>query len=207
MSLGSAHLLAIRACHGPVLLGSAAVAGLTVALSSDSRVPIPAREGIASVIWPLIPAIVAIVAPPVLATSYGLPESLAGRSAVALRRFHLGIVAAGFAVMCLMAPTAYWPVLIRNSGLLLGAVLIATVLLGPKTAWIPAFMFPVFCWLLGTERRGQTQPWAVLLRPETSRASQIVAGAALALGVALYFSESRQLPVSLRRRRRAETAE
>jgi hypothetical protein len=78
-------------------------------------------------------------------------------------------------------------VVIRNTSLLSGVALAATVLLPASTRWIPVSFLPIAMWLLGARSAGRPPAaWAVLLHHAGSPAAAWAAIACFAGGAGLY---------------------
>jgi hypothetical protein len=83
-------------------------------------------------------------------------------------------------------------VVARNTLLLCGVSLAATVLLPASTRWIPASFYPIVSWLLGAASPGEPPAgWAVLLHEAGSRSAAWTAAACLAIGAGLYVLVNR----------------
>jgi hypothetical protein len=152
-----------------------------------SAVAIPAADGASSVLWPLVPTVVALAVAPVLGTAYDDLERTAGRPGRVLRGYGLAAcaVAAGLAAL----PGARFDVAVvaRNSILLTALAVASTAVLSRTTAWLPVVALPIVTWLLGTDPASrQMASWAVLLAPATSGLGWVVAAALAATACITY---------------------
>ena len=171
---------------GPLLAtGLVAAAGWFVI--PEGPVPVPAGGGVESLLWPLLPAVVVLAVPAVLANAGSELELLTARSPLLLRLRALGccaVVLAGVAA----AGVRFDPVVVwRNTAILAGVAFLAAATLTRGTAWQPLVLLPLACWLLGTDAHRQVRPWAILLAPGSGASASISAAALLAVGVLAYL--------------------
>jgi hypothetical protein len=175
---------------GPlVATGLLAAAGWFVI--PEGPVPVPAGGGVESLLWPLLPALVVLAVPAVLANAGSELELLTARSPLLLRLRALGccaLVLAGVAA----AGVRFDPVVVwRNTAILAGVAFLAAATLPRGSAWQPVVLLSLACWLLGTDAHRQVRPWAILLAPGSSASASIAAASLLGLGVTGYLGAPR----------------
>ena len=162
----------------------------------ESPVSVPGRDNVVEwMLLPIVPALVAMYAPTVLHTSYE-PSEIVSALPVQMRRQHASatilamVVAAPFIAL---GNSESALIGVRNGLLLTGLSFLATLCLARQAAWVPAFVFPVACWLLGTPTPGNSPAsWALLIRPWADR--WIVVLAALTCGAAVVTYIAREQP-------------
>lgn len=168
-----------------------ALAGV-VLLSVAWRGPltVPGRQDVAELIWPLAPCLLAIVVPAAAARAHTDQERCAPRSGPLRRLEFVGaLVATALALASGLAVLHSFVIVARNSLLLCGMALAATVLLPPSTRWIPPSFIPIVMWLLGARSAGQDPAgWAVLLHDPASLPAACVAAAIFIAGAGLYVA-------------------
>ena len=175
---------------GPlVATGLLAAAGWFVI--PEGPVPVPAGGGVESLLWPLLPALVVLAVPAVLANAGSELELLTARSPLLLRLRALGccaLVLAGVAA----AGVRFDPVVVwRNTAILAGVAFLAAATLPRGAAWQPVVLLPLASWLLGTDAHRQVRPWAIVLAPGSSASASIAAASLLGLGVTAYLGAPR----------------
>jgi hypothetical protein len=170
------------------MLAAATATAAAWELVPAGAVAIPARDGASSVLWPLVPTLVTLAIPPVLAAADGDLERTAARSPVRLRAIALGTCLAVVAAAVLPGSRFDLIVAARNAAFLTGLAA-AGAALYPAVAWVPVTVTPMAMWLLGTDPlTRRLAGWAVLLEPRTSLPALAVGcGAALA-GYAAYLA-------------------
>lgn len=143
-------------------------------------VPVPGREGVFALVWPLLPLLAACAVPEVMSRALTPTEIIAPRSW--LRR--LGTMSGALLVQLstlLLAAFSHEPtVIIRNYVLYFGLAAIHSGIFEPRSAWAVLVAPTIVVWLLGTDLGGNPKPWALFLLPPESI---VAATAALALGV------------------------
>jgi hypothetical protein len=168
-----------------LLLGAATAAGWYVV--PRGPIPVPAGGGVESLLWPLLPVLVALGVPGVLGSAYGDLERASSRRPVLLRLAALAgcalVVAAAAALDTRFDDRVVW----RNAALLLGLAAMTTRLLPRALRWQPLLLVPMAMWLLGTDEQRRIRPWAVLLLPGDTMPSTVVAAAVFAAGIATYL--------------------
>ena len=151
-------------------------------------VAVPAAGGVESLLWPLLPVLVTLGVPGVLASTYGDLERASSRRPVLLRLRALAcctvVVGAAAALNTRFDPRVVW----RNTGLLLGLAILASCLLPRAVRWQPLVLVPMAMWLLGTDEHRRLRPWNVLLLPGDRAMPAVVAAVVLAAGVAAYLA-------------------
>lgn len=173
-------------------LGIALAGVFVLSVAWRGPVSVPGRRDVAELIWPLAPCLFALVVPTV-AAAHTDQERCAPRSGWARRLgFVAGLVAASFALAAVLAAVHPFVVVARNTLLLCGVSLAATVVLPASTRWIPASFYPIVSWLLGAASPGEPPAgWAVLLHEAGSRPAAWTAAACLAIGAGLYVLVNR----------------
>ena len=168
-----------------------------VALSVAWRGPltVPGRQDVAEIIWPLAPCLLAIAVPAAAARAHSDQERCAPRSGQIRRLlFAVALMAIAGLLASGLAPLHSFVVVARNTLLLCGMALGATVLLPSSTRWIPPSFIPIVMWLLGARSAGQAPAgWAVLLHEGRSATAAGVAVAFFAVGAGLYVALDRPL--------------
>lgn len=147
-----------------------------------------ARDDVFSVIWPLVPALLAASLPTAFTFDGRDLERASGRSAHSLRAMSLLLLLTASATIVVASP--YDPATVaRCTMVLVGLALISLTLLPRQVAWVPIAFYPAACWLLGTRSGGDHAAWAVPLRqagdPVAMRTAAVVAvlGAVLFVGL------------------------
>ena len=171
---------------GPLLAtGMVATAGWFVI--PEGPVPVPAGGGVESLLWPLLPALVALAIPTLLGTADFELELLTARSPLLLRLRALGCCALVLACVAgagiRFDPAVVW----RNTAILGGVAFLAAATLPRGSAWQPLVLLPLACWLLGTDAHRQVRPWAILLAPGTSTTAAMAAPVLVGLGIGCYL--------------------
>lgn len=151
------------------------------------RVTVPARDGVQSLLWPLVPALLAVAVPTSLSSAYREGELTAARSALQLRMTAMVSVALLSLGISLVGLRFDILVIWRNSLFLMGLALLATAIQPPTTAWIPVCGAPIAMWLLGPGYDETISAWAVLLHPRTSAIAWTSSIGVFALGAAAYL--------------------
>jgi hypothetical protein len=161
-----------------------------------NEVPIPLRDGLSSVIWPLAPVLVAAAVPGSAATMHRDLERSAVRPLLASKSLlAMTIVIVASVVAAIGGLLFDLEVVARNTAMLVGIGFLVTAWFPAWSRWLPVVFLPMAMWLLGA-RPSWLPPasWAVLLHPAGSgRATMIALVCALA-GVASYLL--RELPPS-----------
>jgi hypothetical protein len=156
-----------------VAVGLSWLAWLTV---PRAAVAIPATDGASSVLWPLVPTLVALAMTPVLCTAYDDLERTAGRPGCVLRGCALAACAAAAGLAAVPGVRFDAMVVARNSVLLTGLAVASAALLPRTTAWVPVVVLPIVTWLLGTDPvTRRLAAWAVLLAPSATAAGWVAA--------------------------------
>lgn len=149
-------------------VGWAVVAALAWQAVPRGPVAVPARDGVASVLWPLVPALFGLACTPSLKQLHKQME---------LRVPHpRAIRLLLFGVQCEIAVvlgTAAWSfdlgVAYRNLAAILGLAALSAAYLTRRTAWVPMVVFPMATWLFGALPQQQgIYPWAFLLETSDS---------------------------------------
>ena len=173
----------------PLLAGAATAAAAWVALPPDP-IAVPARDGVTSILWPLFPALPAMLVPAAAAPARRDLERSAGRSGAALRaRFTLMAVVL-LAAACTAATGTGLLVAGRNTAFLLGAALLAAATAPASAAWIPPVAIPLACWLLGTGLGGRVAGWAWLLHPAGEPCAAAGSATVLATGILAFVTHN-----------------
>jgi hypothetical protein len=147
-------------------------------------VAVPARAGVESLLWPLVPALSALALPAMFTVARHDLE----RSAVCPWRLRASavVVAAAALGLTVAAGIDEQAVLARNAAALLGVAALSATALPAGAAWAPVAMAPLACWLLGTDAHRHVHAWAVLLLPGRSRVGSLAAEALVVAGTATY---------------------
>ncbi|MCL6538522.1 MAG: hypothetical protein K6T28_08055 [Acidothermus sp.] len=126
-------------------------------------IDVPGRDGVSSVLWPLLPAVVASALPSVLEWSRSPAVVLAPRSRTDTAG-RIGFATLLVGAVAIVGATRFDPVVVlRNSAFLFG---LATLLSRWTASGLVATMVvlvPMAMWLLGTEPGGFAKSWALLL--------------------------------------------
>ncbi|HXF72450.1 MAG TPA: hypothetical protein VNO79_07575 [Actinomycetota bacterium] len=149
--------------------------------------PVPGREGVSSLLWPLVPVLPALTVPGSAASARRDLERTGGRSQVALRAWFVAIVTAATGLACLAGIRFDLLIVWRNAAFMLGLTL-ACASVSPRGAWLPAVVVPMLMWLVGTQPGGIVEPWALLLLPGSSTTATWASGLAWAVGFLAYTS-------------------
>jgi hypothetical protein len=180
--------LVLRAWRLRQVASGAAAAALAWWLVPAAPVPIPAADGASSVLWPLVPALVAVTGPPFLSTADRDLERGASRSHHAVRALGLGAFWVLTAVAVAAGGRFDLLVVLRNTLLLTGLATGCAACLPAAAAWAPVALVPMTMWLLGTDPTTRhVRVWAVLLAPHSSMVALSVALVAAAFGAAAYL--------------------
>lgn len=184
--------------RGWVLLGKAwrlrrlALTALVSALAWTAvpagPVAVPARDDVESVLWPLVPVLVAAALPATMAAAYRDGELTAARSRSQLRGAAF-LLALALSLLPSVVATRFDLVVVwRNTGFLFGLALLAVAVQPEAAAWLPVCGLPMWMWLLGTNTGGDVDRWAVLLHPAQSRLALVTSVVVFALGLAAYWA-------------------
>ncbi len=174
----------LRAWNGGTF-GFAALLGLAAFLLVPSHpVPVPGREGVRSLLWPLVPTLPAVAVPGCLSAGHRDLERVAARSLLRMRAACVSAIAVATFLVCLASwrfdPVVVW----RNAALLLGIAFAGTAV-HPAVSWLLVSVIPMVMWLTGTQPGGVVEPWCVLLLPRGSALAAWLACLAFALGAAV----------------------
>lgn len=162
-----------------------AVAWLVV---PSGPVTVPARDGVRSLLWPLVPMLLAGALPTTLAAGYRDTELTAARSRTQLRGGVFLIALALSLAPSLVAVRFDILVIWRNTGFLIGLALLSTAALPQSAAWLPVCVVPMWMWLLGTTPDDKVESWAVLLQPSHSVTALITTLVLFSLGAGAYWT-------------------
>lgn len=173
--------------------GIALAAVIAFSVAWRGPVSVPGRRDVAELIWPLVPCLFALVVPTVAARAHTDQERCAPRRGWGRRlAFVTGLCGATVALATLLAIVHPFLVVARNTALLCGMSLAATVLLPASTRWIPVSFFPILSWLLGAPSPGNPPAgWAVLLHDASSGTAAWAAAACITIGAGLYVAIDR----------------
>ncbi|MBX3313205.1 MAG: hypothetical protein KF906_02705 [Actinobacteria bacterium] len=144
-----------------------------------------ARDDVFSVIWPLVPALLAAGLPSAFAFDGRDLERASGRPAHSLRGRSLLLLTVTSSAVVAASPYDSATVA-RCTMVLVGMGLVSLALLPRQVAWVPIALYPAACWLLGTRSGGDHAAWAVPLRPPDDPVAMRTAVAAAALGLVLF---------------------
>ena len=150
-------------------------------------VAVPAGGGVESLLWPLLPTAAVLAVPALVATADGELERVTGRCELAVRVRALAWTSAVLSLVAIMGGRFDADVVWRNTALLAGAALLASILLPAGSAWQPLVLIPLVCWLLGTDRHRHIRSWAVLLAPSERGSAEVTALVVLGTGVVAYL--------------------
>jgi len=165
----------------------AVAVSLMLAWVPPSSVPVPTEEGVASVVWPLLPALLVLTLPPLLEFPGRYPERSGARSVEQLRALTVLATLSAGALVIICAPPSEAVVVLRNLLLLVGLVLALARLLPWGLAWVPVVFVPIVMWLYGTRQLHQVEPWAILLRPQDDGTALGIAIGTCAAGLVIYL--------------------
>lgn len=186
-----AGLVFLRAWGFGPLLMAAAVAAAAWRLVPAGAIAIPAADGASSVLWPLVPMLVVVAVPAVLASADRDLERTAARSTVQLRGTALAVCLVLVAAAVVPGQRFDLVVAARNAAFLIGLAAAGSALF-PPVAWVPVTVTPMVMWLLGTDPlTRRLAGWAVLLEPRTCVPASAVAYGAAAVGSAAYLARPR----------------
>jgi hypothetical protein len=167
---------------------TALVSALAWAAVPAGPVAVPARDGVESVLWPLVPVLVAAALPATMAAAYRDGELTAARSRTQLRGAAF-LLSLSLSLLPSVVATRFDLVVVwRNTGFLFGLALFAVAVQPEAAAWLPICGLPMWMWLLGTNIGGDVESWAVLLHPAQSRVALMASVVVLALGLAAYWA-------------------
>ncbi|GIU98725.1 MAG: hypothetical protein KatS3mg014_0341 [Actinomycetota bacterium] len=173
----TAALVVVRAWQGSGFAFTLAIGLAGFALVPSRPVPVPGREGVSSLLWPLVPVLPALAVPQVAGVVYREIERVSGKSSLGTRLGCAAIITSLLGLFCLAGWRFDLSVLCRNAAFLLGVALAGTVF-SPSGAWLPVTVIPMVMWLIGTQPGGAVDPWAILLLPGSAsgaaRASYLV---------------------------------
>lgn len=149
-----------------------------------SPVAVPGRD-IDSLIWPLMPAVLALVVPTAALAGQRDLERTSGRSIIRMR---IGFCVGVSALVVLVSVGALRfdaLVVMRNGLLLLGLGLLGATTLGPGGGWFLPFSVPTGMWIFGTTHLGPNT-WATVLHERDSQIALVSALAVWLGGCILY---------------------
>lgn len=157
-------MVAARALGGSVLVAGGGVTLLAWWLVPERALAVLARDDVFSVLWPLVPALLASVVPAAVVFDGRDVERTAARSPLELRARCLALLVATAAGVVVASPHDVG-IGARSTLFLVGLALGSLALLPGAAAWVPLALYVPSCWLLGTRRDGDHAAWAVPLRP------------------------------------------
>lgn len=191
----------VRAWNGGQLLIALALALGALFLVPVQAVPVPGREGVRSLLWPLIPTLPALAAPACASVGFRELERTGARSLPGSRAVCVVLASLATGLVCLAGWRFDLMILFRNAAFLLGTAFACTAI-SPTAAWLPVSVIPMVMWLTGTQPGGIVEPWAILLLPRSSALAAWISWAAWGLGAGLLCSlRVGRGPVFARRRR------
>ena len=185
-----------RRAPGPLVIGRALgggayLVGGAATLAAWRLLPrrslaVLGRDGVYSVIWPLVPALLAVAVPAAVRFDARLLERVSGRPRWTLRARGLGLLAVVGAVVVAGSPYDA-ATCARNLLILVGGALVAASLLPASVAWVPIALYPPCAWLLGTRTNEIHAAWAVPLRPAGDPLAWRVAVVVAMVGVVVHL--------------------
>lgn len=180
--------LLARAWRPGAPLGAVPVALVAALLVPRAAVAIPAAGGASSLLWPLLPTVVAVTMPSFLAAADGALERTAAVPAWLLRLVGLGVVVAVMAAATAPAALRFdGCVVARNAAMMTGLAAAGVAVLPAGASWMPVACTPIVMWLLGTDpTTRRLHAWAVLLAPRDSSPALLVAVLVLGVGTLAY---------------------
>jgi hypothetical protein len=181
-------LLLGKAWHLRRVVVTALLSALAWLIVPPDPVAVPARDGVESLLWPLVPTLVAGALPAAMAAAYRDSELTAARSRTQLRGVALLVTLALSLAPSVVAGRFDILVVWRNTGFLYGLALLVITVQPQSVAWLPVSAVPMWMWLLGTDFGGAVKNWAVLLHPSNSMPAFCAALLVFLLGVAAYWS-------------------
>lgn len=146
-------------------------------------VPVPAGNGVASLVWPLLPVVVVLGVPGVLGAADGDLERTSSRRPILLRLAALMCCLLVPSIDAVLATRFDARVVWRNTAFLLALAILATKLLPRAMRWQPLVLIPMAMWLLGNDEHRHIRPWSLLLLPGDRLGPAVVAVAALLVAV------------------------
>ncbi len=179
-------LLLWRAWKGNRLWRACLLATIAWLLVPERPIAVPGRQGVQSVLWPLVPTLTAMVLPSCLAHAYRDLELAAAKSHARQRGLFAVFALALTAIPCVSGLRFDLGVALRNAALLSGLAFASTVIFPPRVAWMPPSFLPIITWLLGLKLGGVPRPWAVLMQSGSSLPALLAAGTSLGAGLVLF---------------------
>lgn len=181
------RLVVARGLGASSLAAGAVLTVVVTRMLPQRAVTVLGREGVASVVWPLAPAVLAALVPAATAFGSRSLERTTGRSRVGLRLRSVGM--AGLASGAVVAGSPLdLAVTARSVAVLVGIAYLAVAVLPSGVAWTPIVLYPLSCWLLGTRPNEDHAVWAVPLRPIGDQAAHRAAVVLVVLGVGAYLA-------------------
>lgn len=147
---------------------------------------VPGRNGVYSVVWPLLPALLAVAIPSATARAGRELEVMAARDVRIVRLCFVGLAITASLLVSVTASGLDPAILARNHLLMLGLALVCRAFLAASIAWIPAVAVPIVMWLVGTHVGGAVSDWALLLLPAQSTGALFVAIGAFLAGTSAF---------------------
>lgn len=175
------------ACRGLSILVTIFVVVLASFMVAADPIAIPTRNGVSSLVWPLLPAVLACSFPPMLASLEDDLHRTSPRDALGMRGVLIIVILVADIIVTLGAYRFSPVVELRNAALLSGAALLLCACRLARYAWIPIVIFSIFGWLLGTSDVGVIASWALLLQPAESAYSWVISAGVAITGAALYL--------------------
>lgn len=154
--------------------GALAAVTITIALLPTGVLAVPGRPEVFALVWPLGPALAAVVFALIADRQHTLAEAHAPHAQRHVFADHIVFTALGGALLA-----AVWTVdrgmLERNFLFSLGLFWLSTAVLGHKAGWFPLLLACTATWLLGSGIGGAPKPWALLLLPTSGGTWSITA--------------------------------
>lgn len=160
------------------------LAAIILAAIPGGSLPIPGREGVFALVWPLMPIVASFGIPILVARNRSTLETLSPR-ATSIRVSTLAAVL--LIQVSLLMPSISWYgiVVLRNYMIFFGVSAIFSILVTPRGAWAALVGPTMVIWLLGTDLAGEAKPWAVLLLGPDSRFALFLGASLAIIGVFL----------------------
>ena len=172
--------------------GGAALAGGSVAVVVLSRVlplapvRVIGRPDVRTVVWPLVPALIALAVPIGAVTRFAAWTWVAARPGWQVRSAFIAAVAVVSTVTVAVVGLDR-VVVARNLALFIGLALLGVAVLG-RPPWGLLVGLPTVVWFTGVDPPDAVRWWAVPLLPADHVGAALVAGATATVGIAAHIA-------------------
>lgn len=180
----------LAAFAGPVL--TSMVASWLVWAMAATTLAVPGRDGVVSVLFPLIPIAAGVHLAQWIGELGRWPLVRHGRRTIGPWLMGLTLATlAPAAGLLLVAPTAVGLIALRNVALAAGLAIVVGHLAGEFASQATVFLLAASCWLLGTNLAAPPDVWAIFLHSADRSVSWIVTAVLVAIATSVTIASLR----------------